>query len=88
MKELSSIEEILRFIEEKKAAKYKIPEFFPFAEARELFLHPDVDTDVTFLWESADTTSIHKFLVQTKGFSTNRVDNGLQRLAKIQTRPS
>jgi flap endonuclease-1 len=86
IRELNSIEEILRFVEEKQ--KYKVPEFFPYPEARDLFLQPDVDTDVTIHWETPDPTSVYNFLVRQKGFNQSRVESGLQRLTKITSRPS
>jgi flap endonuclease-1 len=81
MKELHSIEEILTFIRIK--GTYKTPEFFPFHEARELFLHPDVNTEITLHWETPDPIQVKDYLVREKGFSQSRVEKSVQRLAAI-----
>ena len=38
-------------------------------------------------FETCDKNDLHKFLVETKGFSENKVENGIKRLLKAQTKP-
>jgi flap endonuclease-1 len=70
----------------KKNDKYEIPEDWPFADARELFLKPDVrqadHPDCDFKWTEPDLDGLIKFLVEEKGFSEDRVRSGAQRLTK------
>lgn len=66
--------------------KYTIPDDWPFADARELFLHPDVrqadHPDCDFKWEKPDVDGLVQFLVGEKGFSEDRVRSGAGRLEK------
>lgn len=88
MKQLNSIEEVIRFIDAKTTGNYKIPEYFPYAEAREIFLNPDVDRDITLNWETSDSSAVYNFLVRQKGFNPVRVENGLQKLTHFSNKPS
>ena len=67
-------------------SKYTLPADYPHADARELFLHPDVraadDPECDFKWESPDVDGLVKFLVEEKGFNEDRVRNGAARLGK------
>ncbi|KAK3044637.1 Elongation of fatty acids protein 2, partial [Coniosporium uncinatum] len=65
---------------------YTLPEDWPFADARLLFLEPDVRAadhpDCDFKWEAPDIDGLVKFLVEDKGFNEDRVRSGAQRLMK------
>lgn len=66
--------------------KFNVPEDYPYEDARELFINPDVrpadHPDCDFKWEAPDTEGLVKFLVEEKGFSEDRVRSGAARLAK------
>ena len=66
--------------------KFTVPEDYPWENARELFIHPDVrdaeHPDCDFKWEQPDTDGLIKFLVEEKGFSEDRVRAGAARLGK------
>lgn len=66
--------------------KYALPADYPWEDARELFLHPDVrDADheeCDFKWDPPDTEGLVKFLVEEKGFNEDRVRNGAAKLGK------
>lgn len=70
----------------KSNSKYTIPEDWPFAEARLLFLEPDVrsadDPECDFKWEGPDVDGLIKFLVEEKHFNEDRVRNGAAKLTK------
>ena len=67
-------------------SKYALPDDYPWEDARELFLHPDVrgaeDPLCDFKWDNPDVDALIKFLVEEKGFNEDRVRSGAQRLAK------
>ena len=67
-------------------ARYKIPEDWPFQDARDLFFDPDVrpadDPLCDFKWEKPDMDGLVQFLVTEKGFSEDRVRAGGKRLEK------
>lgn len=66
--------------------RYTIPEDWPFADARELFFHPDVrpaeHPECDFKWENPDVEGLVQFLVTEKGFSEDRVRNSVTKLQK------
>lgn len=66
--------------------KYTLPEDYPWEDAKELFLHPDVrDADdplCDFKWDQPDIDGLVKFLVEEKGFNEDRVRSGAARLGK------
>jgi len=63
-----------------------MPEDWPYKDARELFLNPDVrsadDPECDFKWEAPDIEGLVQYLVQEKGFSEDRVRNSAQKLQK------
>lgn len=63
-----------------------LPDDWPFADARELFLNPDVrpasHPECDFKWEAPDVEGLVQFLVTEKGFSEDRVRAGAARLSK------
>lgn len=73
-------------IEKDPKKKYTIPEDWPYQDARELFLNPDVRAadheDCDFKWEAPDVEGLVKYLVTEKGFNEDRVRNASQRLQK------
>jgi 5'-3' exonuclease len=66
--------------------KLTVPDDWPFADARLLFLEPDVkpadDPECDFKWEAPDVEGLVKFLVEEKHFSEDRVRNGAAKLQK------
>ncbi|KAL1962737.1 hypothetical protein VTN77DRAFT_9191 [Rasamsonia byssochlamydoides] len=86
IREHGSLEKVVEFIENDPKKKYTIPEDWPYKEARELFLNPDVrdadDPACQFKWENPDVEGLVDFLVKEKGFSEDRVRNGAARLQK------
>ncbi|KAF1973397.1 flap endonuclease 1 [Bimuria novae-zelandiae CBS 107.79] len=76
-----------KVVEHMKAnTKYTIPEDWPFANARLLFLEPDVrpadDPECDFKWEAPDVEGLVKFLVEEKHFNEDRVRSGAAKLQK------
>lgn len=69
-----------------KGSKYTLPEDWPYADARLLFLEPDVrsadDPECDFKWEAPDVEGLVQFLVEEKGFNEDRVKSGAARLQK------
>ncbi|KAF8247734.1 flap endonuclease-like protein 1 [Wilcoxina mikolae CBS 423.85] len=80
IREHKTIEKVL----ENLGDKYKVPENWPYADARELFHKPEVTDpkDLDFKWEAPDIEGLVKFLVVEKGFNEDRVRNGAGRLTK------
>lgn len=67
--------------------KFTLPDDWPFADARDLFLSPDVlpaddPTIEAIAWNPPDTEGLVQFLVAEKGFSEDRVRAGAARLGK------
>lgn len=66
--------------------KFTLPEDWPYKEARQLFLNPDVypadHKNCDFKWEQPDIDGLIQFLVKEKGFSEDRVRSGAERLKK------
>ncbi|KAG8181765.1 hypothetical protein JTE90_018072 [Oedothorax gibbosus] len=81
IKNNKSIEKI---IEKMDKSKYKVPEDWMFKEARELFKQPDVadSESVELKWSDPDEEGLIKFLCGSKGFSEERVRNGVKKLMK------
>ncbi|GIY53966.1 flap endonuclease 1 [Caerostris darwini] len=76
------IENIIEKVE--KQGKYKIPEDWLYKEARELFKNPEVadSASVELKWTDPDEEGLIKFLCGDKGFSEDRVKNGVKKLMK------
>ena len=77
----------------KRAGGIHVPEFWPYEEARQLFLHPQVNDgkSVELKWEQPKTEELVQFLCGDKGFryvwrlclsSEDRVRRGWEKLAK------
>ncbi|OJJ43397.1 hypothetical protein ASPZODRAFT_146113 [Penicilliopsis zonata CBS 506.65] len=86
IRDCGSLEKVIESIEQDPKKKYVIPEDWPYQDARELFLHPDVreasDPACDFKWEAPDIEGLITFLVKDKGFNEDRVRNGAARLEK------
>ncbi|EGF83373.1 hypothetical protein BATDEDRAFT_22008 [Batrachochytrium dendrobatidis JAM81] len=82
MKEHRTIENIIKSIDK---TKYKVPENWPFKEARQLFKEPDVldPATVELNWTKPDEAGLLQFLVTEKGFSEDRVKKAAERLSKL-----
>lgn len=64
--------------------KHPLPERYPYADARELFLKPNVADPETLeiKWGEPDVDGLIDYLVREKGFSEERVRAGAARLSK------
>ncbi|PHH90945.1 hypothetical protein CDD83_2152 [Cordyceps sp. RAO-2017] len=86
MREHGSLEKVVAAIEADGKKKYTLPEDWPYADARDLFLAPDVraadDAECDARWERPDVEGLVQFLVTEKGFSEDRVRGGAARLEK------
>ncbi|OCK84485.1 flap endonuclease 1 [Lepidopterella palustris CBS 459.81] len=84
IREHKNLEGVVEVLEQ--SSKYTIPEDWPYADARLLFLEPEVrsadDPECDFKWEAPDIDGLVKFLVEEKGFNEDRVRSGAARLQK------
>ena len=84
IREHKDLEGVVEFF--KDNPKYTVPDDWPFADARQLFLEPDVrpadSPECDVKWEAPDVEGLVKFLVEEKGFNEDRVRNGASRLQK------
>jgi flap endonuclease-1 len=53
-----------------------------YVEARKLFNHHEVDTDITLKWEACKEEELTTFLVDEMGFNPDRVKNNIEKLKK------
>ncbi|PVH16696.1 flap endonuclease 1 [Candidozyma duobushaemuli] len=80
IKEHGSLENIVKWIEANpEKTKYKIPENWPWAEAKELFMNP---RSPSVKWEEPDVDGLVEFMVQQKGFNEDRIRSGAEKLKK------
>lgn len=81
-----NLEGVVSYIQQDPKKRYTIPEDWPYQDARELFLNPDVrppdHPDCDFKWEAPDVDGLVNFLVTEKGFSEDRVRSAAARLTK------
>lgn len=86
IKEHGNLEAVVEHIEKDPKKRFTIPDDWPYKDARELFLHPDVRAadheDCNFVWKAPDVPGLVQFLVQEKGFSEDRVKAGAEKLNK------
>lgn len=86
IREHGTLENVVEFIESDPKKRYTLPEDWPYKDARELFLHPDVrsaeDPECDFKWEAPDVEGLVQFLVNDKGFNEDRVRSAAQKLQK------
>lgn len=78
-----TIEKVLESLD---TTKFPLPESFDYAQARELFLHPEVTDPETLECKYAepDEEALTKFLVEEKGFNPDRVARGIEKLKKAR----
>ncbi|WVO14143.1 flap endonuclease 1 [Cryptococcus depauperatus] len=69
------------------SAGMQIPEIWPWEEAKQLFLKPDVikGDDLTLEWNKPDVEGLVEFLCRDKGFNEERVRAGAAKLARMLT---
>ncbi|WVN86547.1 flap endonuclease 1 [Cryptococcus depauperatus CBS 7841] len=69
------------------SAGMQIPEIWPWEEAKQLFLKPDVikGDDLTLEWNQPDVEGLVEFLCRDKGFNEERVRAGAAKLARMLT---
>ncbi|KNG50645.1 flap endonuclease 1 [Stemphylium lycopersici] len=86
LREHNDLEGVVEHIKSQSSKKLTIPDDWPFADARLLFLEPDVrsadDPECDFKWEAPDVEGLVKFLVEEKHFNEDRVRNGAAKLQK------
>ena len=86
IREHKTLEGVVESIENDPKKRYTIPDDWPYQDARELFLHPDVrqadHAECDFRWEAPDVEGLVQFLVTEKGFSEDRVRSAASRLQK------
>lgn len=84
IKEHRTLEKVVESIVAGKLTKYRIPEHWPYAEARKLFQTPDVldSATVDLKWENPDVDGLIQFLVTEKGFAEDRVRKGAAKLKR------
>ncbi|MBW0466196.1 hypothetical protein O181_005911 [Austropuccinia psidii MF-1] len=85
IKEHGSIDSVVNHLRE--ASKNPPPEDWPWADARQLFLQPEVTpaSDLTLEWKMPDVDGLIQFLVKEKGFDEDRVKKGAAKLAQAMT---
>lgn len=84
IKEHRTLEKIVESINAKPGSKHKVPEDWPFAEARKLFQTPDVldPAEINLKWNEPDVEGLVDFLVKEKGFSEDRVRKAAGKLQR------
>lgn len=86
IREHKDLEGVVKHIQSQPKGKLSIPDDWPYADARQLFLEPDVrpadDAQCDFKWVAPDVEGLVKFLVEEKHFSEDRVRNGAAKLQK------
>ncbi|KAK6459027.1 PIN domain-like protein [Scheffersomyces xylosifermentans] len=84
IKEHGSLDNIIKHIEDNPGGKLKVPENWPYDEARELFKHPEVTEakDITLKWKEPDVDGLVAYMVGEKGFSEDRIRSGAEKLKK------
>jgi len=85
IQEHKNIETVIDKMDKKK---YTVPENWLFAEARRLFVNPDVtpgeELDSTLKWEKPDIEGLVKYMCEEKGFDEKRIRNGADKLIKAR----
>lgn len=86
LRQHGSIEGILENVDREK---HPIPELWPFKEARDLFLNPQVlpseDAQLAQIkWEQPDEEAIVQFMVAENGFNEKRIRAGVEKLIKAR----
>lgn len=94
LKEAETIEGVIKKViasndDPKRKKKYVIPDKFLYEESRELFISPDVISDKEeiekmIVFDKPAETELKDWLINQKGFTETKVNNGLERLLKSQ----
>lgn len=85
IKEHGSLDNLVEYLQKNPdKTKFKVPENWPYKEARELFLHPEVieATEVELKWKEPDVDGLIEYMVKQKGFSEDRIRSGAEKLKK------
>ncbi|KAK9446937.1 PIN domain-like protein [Limtongia smithiae] len=84
VREHKNLDGIVKYIQDHPESRYKIPENWPYADARELFVKPEIADPATIdiEWLAPDVDGLVEFLVKDKGFNEERVRSGAARLQK------
>ncbi|KAI4138501.1 MAG: hypothetical protein L6R39_006758 [Caloplaca ligustica] len=86
IRDYGTLEAVVEHIRNDPKKRYTIPDDWPFQDARDLFIHPDVrqadHPECDFHWNAPDVEGLVKFLVTEKGFSEDRVRSAAARLQK------
>ncbi|KAK9467772.1 PIN domain-like protein [Lipomyces arxii] len=84
LREHKDLDGVVKFITDNPNSKYKIPENWPYKDARELFLYPEIQDpeNIDLKWIEPDLEGLIEFLVTEKGFNEDRVRSGAARLTK------
>ncbi|CAN3374949.1 hypothetical protein DIURU_003669 [Diutina rugosa] len=85
IKEHGSLDAIVEHIEANpEKTKYKVPPNWPYKEARQLFMSPEVtpSKDITIKWNEPDVEGLIEYMVKEKGFSEDRIRSGAEKLKK------
>lgn len=85
IKEHGSLDKIVEYLTNNPdKTNYKVPENWPYTEARQLFLKPDTTdaADVNLKWKEPDVDGLIEYMVKDKGFSEDRIKSGAEKLKK------
>ncbi|KAF6215520.1 hypothetical protein GE061_010275 [Apolygus lucorum] len=84
IREHKSIENILKKID---TSKYQPPADWEFAEARKLFIEPEVadPNEIDLKWNNPDEDGLVKYLCGDKNFAEDRVRGGAKKLMKARS---
>lgn len=85
IKEHGSLDNIVDWINNNpEKTKYKVPENWPYKEAKELFMNPEIlnADEVSIKWVEPDVDKLVHYMVNQKGFSEDRIRSGADKLKK------
>ncbi|KAK9248677.1 PIN domain-like protein [Lipomyces tetrasporus] len=84
LREHKDLDGLVKYVNDHPESRFKIPVDWPYQDARELFLMPEIIDPATLdiKWEEPDVEGLVEYLVKEKGFSEDRVRNGASRLMK------
>lgn len=85
IKEHGSLDNIVKWIQENpEKTKYKVPENWPYDEAKQLFMNPEITKgdEVDVKWNEPNVDGLVEFMVKQKGFSEERIRSGAEKLKK------
>ncbi|OBA20895.1 flap endonuclease 1 [Metschnikowia bicuspidata var. bicuspidata NRRL YB-4993] len=85
IKQHGSLDNIVEWINNNpEKTKYQVPENWPYKEAKELFMNPELlkDDEIDFKWAEPNLDGLIEFMVRDKGFSEDRIRSGAEKLKK------